>query len=110
MSRCTCRFHPGTPCESCFTDQVIELAHICGWLCYHTFDSRRSSPGFVDIIAVRGREMLAIELKSQKGKVKPAQQDWLDALQHVETVNAFCWRPEHWPLIEEALRKEAPNG
>jgi len=54
--------------------------------------------------------MLAIELKSQKGKVKPAQQDWLDALQHVETVNAFCWRPEHRPLIEEALRKEAPSG
>jgi hypothetical protein len=49
--------------------------------------------------------MIVAELKSDKGKLTALQEEWLNALQHVETVNAFCWKPEHWPLIEEALRR-----
>lgn len=54
---------------------------------------------------VRGNEALFVELKSDKGKLMPAQEDWLNALQHVEIVNAFCWRPVQWPLMEAALRR-----
>lgn len=66
-----------------------------GWLSYHTWDSRRSQPGFPDIIAVRGARVLAIELKSETGKVRPEQQMWLDALA-AAGVETHVIRPSDW--------------
>ena len=104
MTACiSCR--PGSPCERHFQAQVLNLALLCGWRCYFTWASIHSPAGFPDLVLVRGREMVMAELKSAKGKPTPAQEEWLNALQHVETVNAFCWKPEHWDLIQETLRR-----
>jgi hypothetical protein len=59
---------------------VLDAACLGGWLRYHTFDSRRSAPGFPDLILARGTELLAVELKSSTGRVGPEQRDWLEAL------------------------------
>ena len=32
--------------EKVWMAEVIDMAHRHGWLAYHTFDSRRSEPGF----------------------------------------------------------------
>lgn len=90
--------------EKEFAAQVVQLAKTCGWKVYRTWLPIHSPAGFPDLVLVRGMEALFVELKSKKGTLKPEQEEWLNALQRVETVNAFCWKPEHWPLIEARLR------
>jgi hypothetical protein len=103
-ARClACR--PSDPCEKHFTAQVSGLARLQGWRIYHPWTSVHSQPGWPDLVLVRDSIMLCVELKRNGRKPTPAQEDWLDALEHVETVKAFCWRPSDWPLIEEALRR-----
>jgi hypothetical protein len=72
---------------------VLDLARSKGYRCYHTFDSRRSEPGFPDIIAIRGERLVAIELKSETGKLTDAQTDWLRAFNEVWQVDAIVIRP-----------------
>lgn len=72
--------------EEDFQAVVLELAQRQGWLTYHTRDSRRSTPGFPDICAVRGRELLMAELKQEGEDPSPEQVDWLGRLARVETV------------------------
>lgn len=57
--------------------QVTQLAKQTGWRgAYHTYDSRRSSSGFPDLVLVRDR-VVYLELKREKGKLSPAQRDWI---------------------------------
>ena len=79
---------------------VQEAAALFGWLYYHTYDSRRSNPGFPDLVLARNGTILFVELKSQTGKVSPEQQTWLDA------VGGIVWRPSDWldGTITETLR------
>lgn len=59
---------------------ITVLARRCGWLVYHTHDSRRSEAGFPDLVLTRDGELLFWELKTERGKVTETQQRWLDAL------------------------------
>ena len=87
--------------EKDFQDTVVTLAKQMGWKVYHTYDSRRSEPGFPDLVLVKDRIMF-IELKSWDGKETPAQAEWMRALGHAEGLVAI-WRPQHWDWIESAL-------
>lgn len=61
---------------------VIEMAKRMGYLVFHTYDSRRSSPGYPDLHLVHpraGRHMFW-ELKTARGRVSIEQRGWLDAL------------------------------
>jgi hypothetical protein len=89
--------------EKAFLAQVRQLAHLLGWLCYHTHDSRRSQPGFPDLTLVRGSRLLFAELKTDTGRVTAAQQQWLDALAAAGQ-EVYVWRPCDWAAIEAALR------
>jgi len=91
--------------EKHFQAQVVELARLSGWLCYHTHDSRRSVAGFPDLVMVRAPRVVFAELKSQAGRIRPGQGQWLEALGGSESVEARLWRPSDWPEIEEALRR-----
>jgi len=83
---------------------VVELAGWLGWMTYHTHDSRRSNPGFPDLVLVKGNTLLFVELKSAKGRLTPEQTEWLRALGFVASV--ATWRPCDWTSgeIERALR------
>ena len=87
-----------------FQAQVIQYAGLAGWMIYHTYDSRRSQPGFPDLVLVRGRHVIFAELKTDKGRVTPDQQHWLNSLEDVEFVDARLWRPKYWEEIETVLR------
>lgn len=81
--------------EKNFQTRVIQLAKFHGWeLVYHTHDSRRSVPGFPDLVLVssrRGRVMFR-ELKASKGRVSPEQREWLAAL-GVAGQDVGIWKP-----------------
>ena len=80
-------------------DQVLDYAKLRSWLCYHTYDSRRSAPGFLDLVLVRERIVFA-ELKTERGKVTLMQRAWLDAIVAAGG-EAYCWRPSD---IDDVMR------
>lgn len=81
--------------EAQLQDAIRELAKLRGWMFFHPYDSRRSTPGFPDLVLVHPRtgQLLAVELKSVKGRVTDAQTEWLRALS-LAGVDARVWRPE----------------
>ena len=87
--------------EKAFMAQVLQFARLRGWLCYHTHDARRSTPGFPDLVLVRDR-VLWVELKTDAGKLRQEQVDWLVRL-HSAGAETFCWRPRDWEEIEREL-------
>ena len=70
---------------------VRQACRTLGLLCYHTHDSRRSEPGFPDLVIV-GSRMIIRELKTERGRVRPEQRTWLDALRRAGQ-DADIWRP-----------------
>ena len=86
-------------------EQVVCVARHLGWLVYHTFDSRRSEPGFPDLVLVRGQKVLFRELKTGRGRVSEAQRLWLERLA-VAGADVGVWRPEQWldGTIQEVLQ------
>jgi hypothetical protein len=88
--------------EQQFQAQVVALARIRGWLEYHTYDSRRSTPGFPDLVLVRPGRVVWAELKTDAGKLTAAQAAWLQALRDAGQ-EVHVWRPANWPEIEAAL-------
>ena len=92
--------------ERTFQAQVVQAATALGWLCYHTHDSRRSTPGFPDLIMVRGYRMVCLELKVGRRKPTPEQLVWLAALKEVWQVDALWAKPDDWDSLMELLRRE----
>lgn len=89
---------------------VVELAILNSWLVYHTRDSRGSVAGFPDLVLVREGELIFAELKTEKGKLSSAQQQWLAMLATVSDesdpqVRVCLWKPQDWKTIEQVLRR-----
>ncbi len=94
---------PGGPTEAAFQAAIVELAARCGWQSYHTYDSRRSAPGFPDLVLCRAPRLLFVEVKTARGRVRPAQHVWLAALAACPQVEVYLWRPEQWDAIVRVL-------
>ena len=90
--------------ERDFQAEVLRLARMAGWRCYHTHDSRRSAPGFPDVVFVKNKRVIFAELKTERGKPTVAQMEWIQALDNCETV-ATVWRPSDLEQIEYELTK-----
>jgi hypothetical protein len=101
------------PTEAEFTAQVLALAALRGWRCFHARPARTAvgwrtavqgngAGGFPDLILIRGDSMLVVELKVKRGKATPDQLAWLDAFR-AAGIFAAIWRPSDWPLIEMIL-------
>lgn len=89
--------------ERALLSGVMKLARLKGWLAYHTHDSRHSPSGFPDLVLVRDGQIVFVELKTKKGKVSPAQSQWIDALR--KCAETYVWRPVDWKdgTIDEIL-------
>lgn len=76
---------------------IIQEAKRFGWLAYHTFDSRRSEPGYPDLHLIHPTRKLSIfrELKTQTGRLSAAQVAWIDALT-AAGCDIAIWRPIDW--------------
>lgn len=104
--------------EASFQSTVLQLAELHGWRTYHTHDSRRSNPGFPDLVLVRDGVLIFAELKSETGRVSPAQTEWLGELEGVAQrvarpsadgptfpVQVYVWRPRDWESIVKVLSR-----
>lgn len=87
--------------EKEFQAAVVSLAKAKGWLTYHTFDSRRSEKGFLDLVLVR-ESVLWVECKTDKGRLTPDQRVWAEALEAAGQ-RVCIWRPKDWRAICEVL-------
>lgn len=96
--------------EKQLLEAIRKYAQLTGWLTYHVHDSRRSEPGFPDLVLTRNGRLVFAELKAEHGQVTPEQRAWLMQLDKVvnnwnESVEAYVWRPSDWHsgLIEAKL-------
>jgi len=93
--------------EEEFLQVVKDLAQAFNWKIYHTRDSRRSDPGFPDLAMVRAQpapaRILFAELKTAKGKLTKAQDEWLEELR-AGCKEVYLWRPDDIQEIAEILR------
>ena len=90
--------------EKLFQSRVVDASKVFGWLCYHTYDSRRSEPGFPDLVLVRDNKVLFRELKTDKGRLTSAQKLWGDNLTEAGADYAV-WRPKDMDEIAIELRR-----
>lgn len=107
----------GTLTEAAFQQQVLGLASFYNWRAYHTHDSRRSQAGFPDLVLLRAPELIFAELKTDTGRLRPEQADWLEQLQLLadacEPVEVYLWRPADFDEIHARLargRQLVPAG
>jgi hypothetical protein len=89
--------------EAAWQNLVVKLAFQLNWQWYHTHDSRRSQPGFPDLVLVRERVIFA-ELKAAKGRLDQWQKRWVEQLRHAGA-EVYCWRPSDYPEVERTLRQ-----
>ena len=96
---------PALDCsEKEFQSAVIALAKQSGWIVHHHFDSRRSEPGWPDLVLIRDGRLLIRELKTEIGEESPEQIAWLAAIRSCG-VDAKTWRPSQWGTIVKELSR-----
>ena len=91
---------------------VVALAELRGWRVFTISQTKaaglrsHSAIGWPDFVGVRAERMLAWEFKSEKGRIRPGQREWLQALQKVEGCSTAFVRPVHWRngWVQEQLK------
>lgn len=94
---------------------VVAALRLSGWRFIHFRPAqdrrgRWSTPlegdlGFPDVVAVRDGWILALELKTERGRVSDDQRAWLNDLAKVPNVVAAIVRPSAWRWLERALKR-----
>lgn len=86
-------------------DMMEQAAGYLGWRCFHDRDSRRNNPGFPDLVCVRNGKLLVLELKTEKGRVRPEQVEWITDLAQVPGVVARIVRPSDLDEVLAMLKE-----
>lgn len=102
--------------ENDFLKQVIDLAHLRGWMVAHFRPSvnrrgkwstavQADGQGFPDLVLVSANRerVIFVEIKSAKGRLSESQCDWLSSLQCCDGVEVYMWRPYNFSEIERIL-------
>src|SRR5712691_11724692 len=99
--------------EQSFQAVVVEVARLAGWRVAHFRAARTEAgwktpvtadgAGWPDLVLVRPPRLVFAELKSDTGKVRPQQTEWLDVLRLLPQAETFLWRPCDWDSIVETL-------
>jgi hypothetical protein len=101
--------------ERAWQEQVTQLGALCGWDWAHWRAARTvhgwrtpvSGPlgeGFPDLVLVRQRDRrcLLVELKSDTGRLSPAQTT-VHAVLRAAGLEVRVWRPRDWDEVVEVL-------
>jgi VRR-NUC domain len=106
--------------EQSFQACVLEVAKLAGWRSLHIRPARRAdgswrSPiggdgkGWPDLTLVRAPRLVFAELKSERGKLRPEQSDWLAVLRLLPQAEVFVWTPDDWDELVEVLTGSVPK-
>lgn len=100
--------------EEDFQRWVIDVAHWHQWLVTHFRKVKLPSgrwgtplqgdPGYPDLSLARAGVVILAELKTDVGKVEPAQSKWL---QEIGPEHGRVWRPRDRPAIVAELSRSA---
>lgn len=71
---------------------VLARCDAAGWLAWHAYSSKRSRPGFPDVVAVGPDRVVYRELKTETGRTTEDQRRWLERLAKAGQ-DAGVWRP-----------------
>jgi hypothetical protein len=93
----------GDESERHFQDRVKRLAHLCGWVAWHTRDSMGTRAGEPDLRMCRPPRYLLAELKSQHGRLRLEQVQTIALLQRCPGIETYLWRPSDWEEIVSVL-------
>lgn len=105
--------------ERQFTETVVGVAHLFGWLAFHplhSIDRRRNGeerwrtamagdPGYPDLTLARGGRVIFAELKTDTGRASKAQKQWLEEL-GAQGAECYLWRPRDLTDIKVILRSK----
>jgi hypothetical protein len=103
-------------------DTVLEYLRASGYLVFHPYDSRRSEPGFPDMVAAGNGRLLFIECKRhgqglRQGKMGrrrwlPGQDEWKEVLCQCPGVEFRVVRPLDWLSgdFQRFIEEEGRNG
>lgn len=89
--------------ERNFQNSVVSIAKMYGWLVFHDYDSRRSTPGFPDLVMVRPPRVVVVEIKVG-AQVTSQQHEWLELLAACG-VEAYVWYPSDAQMIADTLKR-----
>ncbi len=95
---------PGEMSEKDWQAQVLSLAKLLGYLCYHTHDSRRSESGYPDLTLCSPNAVIFAELKSEDGVLSGSQVGWIERLQASGQL-VFVWRPSQFSEVQKTLEE-----
>ncbi len=97
--------------EAQFQRRVIEMARWNGWMVHHVRPALRQSGrvstpvqghiGAPDLLLARDGTVIAAELKSDAGRLRPEQRQWLDHL----GVHGCVWRPRDSDEVQARLAR-----
>ena len=100
--------------EQVFQSQIVELAHLFGFTVLEIRKARTKrswrtpwgadGEGYPDLTMFKSQRRVAIEVKSEKGKLSDHQQLWLDILA-VAGFETYVFRPSHYDLVVEILHR-----
>lgn len=104
------------PTSSALQNRILftHLPSAGGWRGFHVHDSRKSAPGFPDLVLLRTATQpgetwrprhLVAELKNAGEHPTRDQQQWLEAF-WLQGVEVYIWMPNDEPAIVETLRTE----
>lgn len=84
-------------------DSVVDTATRLGYSHFHPYDSRRSDPGWPDLVLVHPgkKRVVFMEIKTEDGVITPAQTQWHDDLAACDQ-EVYVVFPEHWDSGEVA--------
>ncbi len=94
--------------ERAWQDLVIQYARLHGWWVYHPHDSRRSEPGWPDLVLVRPPDAIFAELKTSTGRITAVQRQVLDQLHHCG-LEIHVWRPADEREVFSRLARPSPE-
>ena len=105
--------------EAEFQSQLLSLARGLGFTVAHfrTVRVQRANgsvsyqtpvqadgAGFPDLVMVGHGRVVFVELKANKGRIRPEQEAWITMLRE-GGATVFLWRPKQWDEIAELLEK-----